>query len=75
MSINEKVNKEFLYVLDKIKEEEMKTVNGKPVRYWTTKVIIGGEGPSAADEGKILEKLEEMGAINISNPGGTPEYM
>ncbi len=73
--VEDRVNTEFVWVLDKIRENQLKTVNGTSVKYWTSdRAFIGGNVPLPSDEIRILEKLEADGAIRILNPGGTGEY-
>ena len=74
--MKEKINKEFWYVLKKIKMEFLRTKSGQPIDYWINPgfVDLTGEIPSAKNQIKILEKLEESEAIKILNPGGTGEY-
>jgi len=76
MNPEEKINKEFWYVLKKIKTESLRTKSDQPIDYWVypSFVDLTGEIPSAKNQIKILEKLEESGAIKILNPGGTGEY-
>jgi hypothetical protein len=75
MNVEEKVKRETWFVLKKIKEAALKTRSGAPVEYWAGNPLFFGEkGPTPSDEGKILEKLEEMGVLKIYNPGGTGEY-
>jgi len=71
MTINpeEKVNKELWYVLQRLKEEYLRTKVGHPLEYWVDFSFVGGEGPSARNEEKALEKLEESGVIEIVNSG------
>ncbi len=76
MNVEEKVNKEILFVLRKIRDRELKTKKGAVIEYYTSNVLLAGEGyPLPSDEGKILEKLEEMGVLKIHNPGGTSDYV
>lgn len=76
MNIGEKVNKQFLFVMDKIYELSLKTSNNKPIDYWVNFLFINADGvyPTPQEEIKILEKFEEMGLIKITNPGGTGEW-
>ena len=45
----------------------MRTKSGGPLEYWVYFNVVGGEGPTAANEEKALVKLEELGAIQIVN--------
>jgi len=75
MQPEQKIKKEFWYVLCNIKEEILRTKQNEPIQYIVYPDIIGaGDDPSSGDEIKILEKIEELGAIKILNPGGTGEY-
>ena len=67
------IDKEYWEVLQKIKEEFLRTKKGNPVDYWIYPNFVGG-GYSSGNEIKLLEKLEELGVIKILNPGGTGEY-
>jgi hypothetical protein len=68
--IENKVNNQFLYVLEKIKEEFLRSKKGQPIEYWTRNDnFVGGKGLSIKEESQILEKLEEMGAIKIISGG------
>lgn len=75
MNVEEKTNKEFFYILNKIKELAIKTPSDQSLRYWVGISYSVRGGPSREDEELILEKLKEIGAINILNPGGTGEYV
>lgn len=70
----EKVNKEFLYVLDRIKELSLKTPANKPIDYWIEFLFAVPGVPMGKDQSMILEKLEEMEVLKIINPGGYGEY-
>lgn len=76
MTPEEKINKELWCVLNKIKTNFLRTKSGSPVDYWVyfDTIDLTGDSPSTGDEIKILEKLEELGAIKILNPSGTGEY-
>lgn len=65
MNAEEKVDKEFLHVLDKIKEIKLRTKEGEPLLYQIYSNGIGGEGPIPDNERLILENLEHKGAIKI----------
>ena len=71
MTINpeEKINRELWYVLQQLKEEYLRTKSGQTLEHWVNFNFIGGEGPSAKNEEKALEKLEELGAVNIISSG------
>lgn len=75
MSPEEKVKKEHWYVLQRLKEESYRVVSGDPLQYWVTFGFWGSGVPSSENEIKALEKLEEMGAIRIINPGGSWDYV
>jgi len=70
MTINpeEKFNKELWYVLKRLKEEFLRTKTGHPLEYWIYFDVIGGE-PTARNEEKAIEKLEEFGVIQIISSG------
>jgi hypothetical protein len=74
MTPEEEINKERWYVLKKIEKERLRSKENKPIQYWVYFSVVGGDGPTAKNEVKTLEKLEELGAIKILNPGGTGEY-
>ena len=74
MSPEEKVNRERWYVLQKLKTEYHRTKSDKPIEYWVHFDFVVGGVPTPKDEVSTLEKLEELGAIAILNPGGTGEY-
>jgi len=76
MTPEEKVDSEFWYVLKEIKTNLLRTKSSSPIDYWVYPDVIDatGNSPSTGDEIKILEKLEELGAIKILNPGGIGEY-
>ncbi|TRZ64493.1 MAG: hypothetical protein D4Q79_01415 [Spirochaetia bacterium] len=70
----EKIEKEYWHVLRKIKEAALRTKTNRPIEYWVNTNFIGGSGPTSGNEIKILEKLEELGALKVLNPGGIGEY-
>lgn len=74
MTLEEEINQERWYVLQKIRKEDLRTKTGEPIKYWVNFNFVGGYGPTGKDEKKTLEKLEELGVIKILNPGGTGEY-
>ena len=74
MTPEEKINQERWCALQKIKKEYLRTKTGEPIEYWVNFNFVGGRGPTGKDEVKTLEKLEELRAIKILNPGGTGEY-
>ena len=67
MNSEEKVKKEIWYVLKRLKEESLRTTKSELIEYWVHFDFLGGEGPAAKDEEKILYKLEEFGAIKIND--------
>jgi len=69
-----KINQERWYVLQKIQEEFLRTKTEEPINYWVYFSSVGENRPTLGDEAKTLEKLEELGVIEIQNPGGTLEY-
>ena len=76
MDAEEKVKKEFWFVLKKIKEISLKTPASEYIKYWTHSVILPPAGvPSQSDEGSILRKLQEMGILKLKKPHGVPDYM
>lgn len=77
MEVEEKVNKEFWYVLQEIKESSLKTKAGSLVEYLINyKFVVVSTGyPFPKDEEKILEKLEEIGAIKIVSSREIYEYV
>jgi len=76
MTPEEIIKKERWYVLQKIKEESLRTKAESAINYLVNYdiIFVGGDAPSSDDEIKTLEKLEELGAIKILNPGGTGDY-
>lgn len=74
MEPEEKIKQDFWYVLRKIKTEFLRTKKDEPIEYRVSFNIVGGEEPSGREEAQILEKVEEAGAIEILNHGGTEEY-
>ena len=75
MSIENKVKKEQWEVLQKLKEESYRIVTGNPIKHWVSSGFFGAGVLTADNEIKALEKLEELGAIKILNPGGTSDYV
>ena len=61
----EKINQERRYVLRRIREAFLRTKKASPVHYTVHHNFIGGDGPTADNEVRTLEKLEELGAIKI----------
>jgi len=76
MTPEEIIDKERWYVLRKIREEFLRTKAGSNIDYCVCPdiILVGSDAPSPGDEITTLEKLEELGAIKILNPGGTGEY-
>ena len=67
MNIEDKVKKEYWYVLQRIKERSLKTKKGSYIEYDVNYgvALVGIGYPSPKSEEEILEKLEEMGVIKI----------
>lgn len=74
MTTDEKFESYVWLVLQKIKERSMYRIKGKPVEYWIQGDLLNDSPIPYLDEKAILEKIEEMGAVRILNPGGTGEY-
>ena len=75
MNLENKVKKEQWEVLQKLKEESYRVVSDNPIEHWVTVGFFGAGVLTADNEIKALEKLEELGAIRILNPGGTMDYV
>lgn len=60
-----KVYREYVYLMENIKELELKTPSGQPLTYRVNTNLIAKGVPMAEDERLMLQKLEEHGAINI----------
>lgn len=60
-----KVYKEYLYLMENIKELALKTPLGQPLTYKVNTNFVADGVPMAEDERLMLQKLEEKGAINI----------
>ena len=68
MTPEERVNKYYCWVLDRLKEEFLVTLKGKPVPYRLSHVAAAGV-PNNETEVEILLKLEEEGALKVrDNP-------
>ena len=76
MTPENKIDSETWYVLQKIKEEYLRTKTSEPIKYEVK--FYGYQEPSAPkseNEVKTLEKLEDVGAIKIIKKEEVPsEY-
>ena len=60
-----KVYKEYIHLMENIKELELKTPNEQLLIYKVNTSFVADGVPMAEDERLMLQKLEEEGAINI----------
>lgn len=74
MTPEKKFERDLLYVLTEIKKKSLYVLKDKPIEYWVNYLVViaGGKLPSAEEEAQILEKLQEMGAINIIKKENSP---
>lgn len=72
MTPEQRFQKDFSYVLNKIKERLLYAIQDNLIHYkiYTTVVDMTGETPALEDELLILGKLEAMGAISGFDFGG-----
>ena len=70
----EKYNNDLLYVLDKVNEKSLYTLKDKFVEYRVdySVIMLDEKYPTAENETRLLEKLEEMGAIRIARRENSP---
>lgn len=70
----EKIKREFWYVLQRIKEESLRAKTSDIIDYDVYQNVIGGDGPIPKNEIKVLQKLEQLGIIRILLPEIVTEY-
>ncbi len=69
-----KIYKEYIWIMDNIKDIELRTPKGQYLLYKINKNSFSEGIPAPNNERLILQKLEEEGAIKIINSYGNDSY-